>query len=963
MQYLSSTNGIQQRIFQARLRQLLRLLVDLEGGVVRITAKSDENRSDQTAANPAMWHKKIQGKGTGRQRSGASGESKSRTTPDSLLSAATSKGKDNLDAASKSTDGFGVYTSKMPEVAKCWSAVVKCKFAVFVERELGGVELCDITRLSGRNAIIRILDYLDLLRQAGIDLLGNRCLFIAALHQAVWNIMSCLSLQQATSLSYICNLLIDDYVFNPSDNALQALFTRLQPFLMIAGRGNFLLLFEHFYCSMLAERLLRHSTSYSVEHDICSSLHSCFLTTKPKAMLIDFENSDKIWKSFITFQQAAIDAIVAQHVQEINLSGDDDCGTSGDKMEDLQHLWTRQDEMSNTLSVTTLCSFTWSGIPLMMELPPSLSSYLRDYETYFALRQAEAHVMRNGCLKWTLGGTAVVRDNVRGSDITVTTVQMMLLLEMNNKEQVTKEKNNSDYDALVDNGVIQRVTTSVFSPSDKQLPSAVSCITQQDNHHKSSMLFDVEHRNSVLDSCIMRILKQEQSPLLGDVLIARVIQQEQIKMLNVQALDVRYRCQHLIRLGYVTHDDVTPHMLQYAPDNSKQKSNLSIIDDATSPVENAVIPTQFCVIEVNTQKYDVTPTTSQCRYDNSPVRMSSFRRHTSLPAITSTPSVNVKLTTLTVDQLLIEIRKMIARYAEILSLDVGVIETKLLDCEWNTDRMVEENFDTPETPPTSGESPSVCPVCCDPLPTTTTAALSCGHVVCLDCWRSYLTLQLTEDRAINTSCPLGECRARPYAAFYHRMFADSEPALYQRYEQALVRSYVESDRSLSWCHNPRGCPHVVRIDQSGGSNSGTCGVCAWQTCFACTYVEWHAPATCSHISQWIDDGGYHVGMNEDAQSKHLARMIAKRCPNCQAHIEKNDGCLHMKCSKCSHDFCWRCLQPWRPTHRDYYKCSSKMSRLAHTGLKFVEFNRKCQFHHEAVQFTSTLAARLAAIER
>jgi uncharacterized protein with PIN domain len=41
----------------------------------------------------------------------------------------------------------------------------------------------------------------------------------------------------------------------------------------------------------------------------------------------------------------------------------------------------------------------------------------------------------------------------------------------------------------------------------------------------------------------------------------------------------------------------------------------------------------------------------------------------------------------------------------------------------------------------------------------------------------------------------------------------------------------------------------------------------------------------------VEAGGFYVGMDEDAQSKQLANKIAKRCPNCNTQIEKNEGCL------------------------------------------------------------------------
>jgi hypothetical protein len=44
-------------------------------------------------------------------------------------------------------------------------------------------------------------------------------------------------------------------------------------------------------------------------------------------------------------------------------------------------------------------------------------------------------------------------------------------------------------------------------------------------------------------------------------------------------------------------------------------------------------------------------------------------------------------------------------------------------------------------------------------------------------------------------------------------------------------------------------------------------------------------------------------------SKSNAGIVAF-CPNCDACIEKNEGCNHMTCTKCGNHWCWECRKNW-----------------------------------------------------
>ena len=526
---------------------------------------------------------------------------------------------------------------------------------------------------------------------------------------------------------------------------------------------------------------------------------------------------------------------------------------------------------------------------------------------------------------------------------------------------------------------------------------------------------------AIVDCAIVNIMKHEHQ-CTADSLVEKTIRKCTITepdRLASQAFCtasfVRARCEHQIHLGYIMRKD-SSQLLIYNPDDTMQDCDEKDCDGNAQKVPDmSGMPSKNGDSKIFAEEFMKNISSSHQSSDlvgeirKESEFATSFYKSASIFSLSETlpeellqldsndpkspdqnrkalifheigDSANGRLhsfgtnmapTTISSENFLIEIRNMISKLAEVLLLDLDDIEALLLAFEWNSDKLVdtyvndqaktmaligrmENQGDAERRLSESGDE--LCPICINPITGPTLDVPFCKHVCCMDCWKTYLSTKLDQDQACSTTCPIGSCKTKITTQLFYKAF-ENEPAKQRKYDLSLVRSYVESDRSYSWCHNPKGCDFIIRMSKDG-REEGWCTDCGWQTCFTCTYVEAHYPASCSHMSQWMDDGGYYEGMNEDAQSKHLARLIAKRCPNCQANIEKNDGCLHMKCIKCSHDFCWRCLQPWRPTHRDYYNCSSKVSKLAQSNMKFVEFNKRCQHHNMAKSFAFSTRDRL-----
>ncbi|KAJ3610489.1 hypothetical protein NHX12_022581 [Muraenolepis orangiensis] len=276
--------------------------------------------------------------------------------------------------------------------------------------------------------------------------------------------------------------------------------------------------------------------------------------------------------------------------------------------------------------------------------------------------------------------------------------------------------------------------------------------------------------------------------------------------------------------------------------------------------------------------------------------------------------------TMTQDEVLTLMQRTVQMVSGTLDLDEDWAEHLLIFSKWNVDVLVQSYTDDPDAlmlaaglktrNPDPAPSPvSSCPVCLSPRPLDSLAppTLSCLHYCC----QKYLIARMDQNMVMSCTCPITDCRSQPTSHFFFSIFTDKDTVA--KYEQARLRGFA------------------------------------------------HYPASCSHMSQWMDDGGYYEGMTMEAQSKHLAKLISKRCPSCQAQIEKDEGCLHMTCVKCNHGFCWRCLKSWKPTHKDYYNCSAMVSKAARQEKKFQDYNEGCTFHNQAKDFAVNLENRVSSI--
>ncbi|XP_078483844.1 cullin-9-like [Ciona intestinalis] len=961
----------EDRVFTLKMRKLCRFLMDLDAGIP--SPASSKAPASGSKENSSAWSRKVQ------PRSGKSdGSGSGRVMTPNYSGSGRGRSKEDLSSINFVDEDAFHHSSHLPEVASCWASIVCSQFFKIVKNSFSNLQE-PLQPSECFELVEKILSKYKFLQQSMKNIFGPKSHVSVMLATGIWRSFISLTLETSVRLSYVLscviNTIIEKYSFKSRSDLL-----RLKEVLPISSGTDFCHTFEHLYSLFMMERLIRDPPCLEVEEECCGYLLPCFPKHQPSDLLQDAVYSNQLHERFIskTLEEHDID------------------GKNRDQKWS-QYLFLLDGGFRTLIFRQNVTSFSaiQKGVvgKYLSKLDCRLYSLMHSFERFYRGQREESCLRltasSNQTIKWTGEGYAVVLDTLTNKEIRVTTVQMILLLHFNENKVVDLKDWKLAFpnqwkvalDSLLMKKVVREVgdgkfvceevledldcSPDVYAPI-RSLWSESEKIKQ---HH--------DRRSSIIDCKIVKMMKQK-TECLSDQIIEEVLREsiEEEDGFIPQVEHIQARCEHLINLGYLTR--ISRRSIRYNIDSSKQNdsnSDENVPEEKPGPssqiitsLDNAIITTSSTVVAVQVKPFTsvVNPSAGQSTYLTTARPLKAWEGETEVSVL---PNLPIHSNTLTSNQVITELRTEISRLAEILSQSVETAEALLLQFDWHSDKLIESYAVARETtlasvgisensPQKSPEIGSMsCPVCMNALEEGDCVSPICGHLCCKTCWRSYLEMQLSLDKSSTTTCPLNDCTVRPTLSLYRFVFGDDSKNV-DKYELGLVRSYVDSNKQRSWCHNPRGCDRIV---QNSGNDVGWCNACGWQTCFACTYVEAHSPASCGHMSQWMDDGGFYEGMNEDARSKHLARLIAKRCPNCQANIEKNDGCLHMKCAKCTHDFCWRCLQPWRPSHRDYYNCGTKVSKLAQAGVKFVEFNKRCRFHHKAKQFAFDLRRRLLSI--
>jgi len=177
----------------------------------------------------------------------------------------------------------------------------------------------------------------------------------------------------------------------------------------------------------------------------------------------------------------------------------------------------------------------------------------------------------------------------------------------------------------------------------------------------------------------------------------------------------------------------------------------------------------------------------------------------------------------------------------------------------------------------------------------------CHHAFCKSCLANWF--RTTSNGVSRPKCPHTDCNL-PVSIYDIQAVLGNEEA--NRVDDLILQRTLSEMPDFRWC--PR-CNNGGFF--SGECNDAECVTCSYKFCTKCMQ-EAHPGMTCAEKCAIMVD-------NKVGTARWMAENT-KLCPACHVPICKNGGCSHMRCTRCSYEFCWFCLGKYQGVYTFDQRC-------------------------------------------
>lgn len=204
------------------------------------------------------------------------------------------------------------------------------------------------------------------------------------------------------------------------------------------------------------------------------------------------------------------------------------------------------------------------------------------------------------------------------------------------------------------------------------------------------------------------------------------------------------------------------------------------------------------------------------------------------------------------------------------------------------ERLIQGSLSGPQIIPDPSGQQS-CPICYDNI--SSPLHLGCGHVYCAPCMRHFLTSALDSGQ-FPLTCMGDESQCKvPIPIPTIQQFLP--PTSFNRLLEVVFNVHISRHpQEFKYCKTPD-CNQIYRSTDPNNMVVGQCPSCFSSICTSC-HDDVHDGMNCAESKRQAG----RVAEEERETEAWLAAHggLVKKCPTCQALIEKVDGCNHMTCT-------------------------------------------------------------------
>lgn len=208
-----------------------------------------------------------------------------------------------------------------------------------------------------------------------------------------------------------------------------------------------------------------------------------------------------------------------------------------------------------------------------------------------------------------------------------------------------------------------------------------------------------------------------------------------------------------------------------------------------------------------------------------------------------------------------------------------------------------------------------CTICCEEKHFKEFSVLECEHSYCTNCITQHIIHAIASENSENVRCPRPSCKKPLEPKDTNALLADNMQ-LKTKLIQMQFKTWLMQQKNRTACPTPN-CPFIFineRIDQF----TMQCPSCDTSYCAKCL-TQHSARITCQEAKE-----NKTVIADKEEQEKATQRwkeQNSRPCPQCKVSIEKSEGCNHMVCRTCKHEFCWQCMKPYSAKGHGPFGCS------------------------------------------